>query len=127
MIPECKVTDYFVMADDFCKYFDQMMEKYSIPDKNKRKYHRDGTMSKAQIMVILIMFHSFSYRYLKHFYLNHVYVHLRHLFPDVLSHNRFVELEKTVALPWLIAFSQRNHAVVWKELLITNLHYSKFI
>jgi hypothetical protein len=90
------------MADDFCKFFDQMMEKYSIPDKNKRKYHRDGTMSKAEIMVILILFHSSGYRCLKHFYLNHVCVHLRHLFPEVVSYNRFVELEKSVALPLAI-------------------------
>ena len=26
MIPENKVTEIFVMADDFCKFFDQMME-----------------------------------------------------------------------------------------------------
>jgi hypothetical protein len=90
------------MTDDFCKFFDQMMEKYSIPDKNKRKYHRDGTMSKAEIMVILILFHSSGYRCLKHFYLNHVCVHLRHLFPEVVSYNRFVELEKSVALPLAI-------------------------
>lgn len=102
MIPESKVTEIFVMADDFCKFFDQMMEKYSIPDKNKRKYHRNGTMSKAEIIVILILFHSSGYRCLKHFYLNHVCVHLRHLFPDVVSYNRFVELEKTVALPMAI-------------------------
>ena len=102
MIPENKVTEIFVMADDFCKFFDQMMEKYSIPDKNKRKYYRDGTMSKAEIMVILILFHSSGYRCLKHFYLNHVCVHLRHLFPEVVSYNRFVELEKTVALPLAI-------------------------
>ena len=102
MIPENKVTEIFVMADDFCKFFDQMMEKYSIPDKNKRKYHRDGTMSKAEVMVILILFHSSGYRCLKHFYLNHVCVHLRHLFPEVVSYNRFVELEKTIALPLAI-------------------------
>ena len=102
MIPENKVTEIFVMADDFCKFFDQMMEKYSIPDKNKRKYYRDGTMSKAEIMVILILFHSSGYRCLKHFYLNHVCVHLRHLFPEVVSCNRFVELEKSVALPLAI-------------------------
>ena len=102
MIPENKVTEIFVMADDFCKFFDQMMEKYSIPDKNKRKYHRDGTMSKAEVMVILILFHSSGYRCLKHFYLNHVCVHLRHLFPEVVSCNRFVELEKSVALPLAI-------------------------
>ena len=53
-------------------------------------------------MVILILFHSSGYRCLKHFYLNHVCVHLRHLFPEVVSYNRFVELEKSVALPLAI-------------------------
>ncbi len=84
MIIESKVTEIFVMADDFCKFFDQMMEKYSIPEK-KRKYHRDGTMLKAGVMVILILFHSSGYRCLKHCYLNHVCTHLRHLFPKVLT------------------------------------------
>ena len=95
MIPENKVTEIFVMADDFCKFFDQMMEKYSIPDKNKRKYHHDRMMSKAEIMLILIVFHCSGYRRLKHYYLIYVCVHLRHLFPEVVSYNRFVELEKT--------------------------------
>lgn len=44
MITKSKVTEIFVMADDFCKFFDQMMENYSIPDINKHKYHRDGKM-----------------------------------------------------------------------------------
>ena len=82
MIPENKVTEIFVMADDFCKFFDQMMEKYSIPDKNKHKYHCDETLSKTEIVLILILFHSSGYRCLKHFCLNYVCVHLRHLFPD---------------------------------------------
>ena len=85
MITKSKVIEIFVMADDFCKFFDQMMEKYSILDKNKRKYHRDGTMSKAEVMVILILFHSSGYRCLKHFYVNQVCTHLRHLFPEVVS------------------------------------------
>ena len=55
-------------------------------------------MSKAEIKVILILFHNSSYCYLKHYYVNHVCEHLRHLFPEVVSYNRFVELEKTVAL-----------------------------
>ncbi len=29
MITESEVTEIFVMADDFGKFFDQMMEKYS--------------------------------------------------------------------------------------------------
>ena len=29
MITEDKVTELFCMADDFCKFFDAMMEKYT--------------------------------------------------------------------------------------------------
>ena len=31
MFTEDKVTEIFCMADDFCKFFDSMMAKYTIP------------------------------------------------------------------------------------------------
>jgi hypothetical protein len=56
MFTEDKVTEIFCMADDFCRFFDAMMEKYTLRDPKKRKYHRDGTLSKAEVMVIIILF-----------------------------------------------------------------------
>ena len=53
MITEDKVTELFCMADDFCKFFDAMMEKYTLKSDKKRHYHRDSTMSKAEIMLII--------------------------------------------------------------------------
>ena len=75
-------------------------------------------------MVIMILFHDSGYRCLKHFYIEKVCRHMRHLFPKVVSYNRwssesrsqtcldyaesrqrktivnrFVELEKEVAIP----------------------------
>lgn len=99
MITEDKVTELFCMADDFCKFFDAMMKKYTLKSDNKRAYHRDSTMSKSEIMLIIILFHDSGYRCLKHFYVEKVCKHLRHLFPKVVSYNRFVELEKQVAVP----------------------------
>ena len=99
MITEDKVTELFCMADDFCKFFDAMMKKYTLKSDNKRAYHRDSTMSKSEIMLIMIMFHDSGYRCLKHFYVEKVCKHLRHLFPNCVSYNRFVELEKQVAVP----------------------------
>ena len=32
MITESKVIELFCMADDFCKFFDSQMEKYSVCD-----------------------------------------------------------------------------------------------
>lgn len=99
MITEDKVTKLFCIADDFCKFFDAMMEKYTLKADKKRQYHRKSTMSKAEIMVIMILFHDSGYRCLKHFYIEKVCRHMRHLFPKVVSYNRFVELEKEVAIP----------------------------
>ena len=42
MFTEDKVTEIFCMADDFCHFFDAMMEKYTLKEAKKRKYHRDG-------------------------------------------------------------------------------------
>ena len=47
----------------------------------------------------MILFHDSGYRCLKHFYLEKVCKHLRGLFPKVVSYNRFVELERDVAIP----------------------------
>ena len=99
MITESKVIELFCMADDFCKFFDAMMAKYTLKPSAKRKYHRASTMSKAEIMLVMILFHDSGYRCLKHFYQEKVRKHMRHLFPKVVSYNRFVELEKEVAIP----------------------------
>ena len=66
MITEDKVTELF------CKFFDAMMEKYTLKSDTKRRYYRDSTMSKAEIMLIMILFHDSGYRCLKHFYLEKV-------------------------------------------------------
>ena len=53
MLTEDKVTEIFFMADEFCKFFERMTKKYSIEAPFKHKYHRDGTLSKAEIMLIM--------------------------------------------------------------------------
>lgn len=55
--------------------------------------------SKAEIMLIMILFHNSGYRCQKHFHMGKVCRHMRHLFPKVVSYNRFVELEKKVTSP----------------------------
>ena len=52
MFSEDKITKIFCMADVFCKFFDAKMQKYTLPKTTKRAYHREGTLSKAEVMVI---------------------------------------------------------------------------
>jgi hypothetical protein len=39
-----------------------MMTKYTLKPTTKRKYYRDSTMSKAEIMLIMILFHDKALR-----------------------------------------------------------------
>ena len=66
MITESKVIELFCMADDFCKFFEAMMTKYTLKPATKRKYHCVSTLSKAEIMLIMILFHDSGYRCLKY-------------------------------------------------------------
>ncbi len=131
MITEDKVTEIFCMADYFCYFFDSMMAKYTLKPVNKKKYHRDSTMSKAEIMLIMILFHDSGYRCLKHFYLEKVCKHLCHLFPEVVSYTRFVELEREVAIP-LDLFIKRFFwvsvlaSVLWTAHLFASVGTSKY-
>ena len=86
------------MADDFCKEFAKVQEKYMVEDGNHKHRHKPNRMSDAEIMVILILFHSGGFRCFKHYYKEYVCKHLPHLFPQRVSYNRFVELEKEVLL-----------------------------
>ncbi len=56
MLTEDKVTVLFFMTDEFCKFFDRLTKKYTIKDLSKSKYHHDGTLSKAEVMLIMILF-----------------------------------------------------------------------
>ena len=89
MIIVDKFTELFCIADDFYKFFDAMMEKYTLKSEKKRQYHRKPTMSKAEIMLIMIMFHGSGCCCLKHFYIEKVCRHMRHFFPKVVSYNRW--------------------------------------
>ena len=73
MITEDKVTEIFCIADDFCKFFDAMILKYTLKNSKKRKYNRAGTMSKAEIMLIIILFYDSGYCCMKYFYLEKVW------------------------------------------------------
>ncbi len=99
MFSESKITEIYCMADDFCKEFTLQQEKYMIVDRKTKHRNKPNRMSDAEMMVVLILFHSGGFRCFKHYYKEHVYKHLRHLFPRLVSYNRFIKLEKEVLFP----------------------------
>lgn len=103
MLTDDKITEIFCICDDFCKEFDKEIEKNSIKATDGRKHrHRKGLMSDAEIMTILICFHFNTFRNFKHYYLFYVQKHMRHLIPEQLSYNRFVEVESKVSVQMML-------------------------
>lgn len=63
---------------------------------------RKWTMSRSEIMTVLIYFHFNTFRNFKHYYLFYVQKHLCDMFPRLLSYNRFIELESRVAVEMML-------------------------
>ena len=59
-------------------------------------------MSDAEMITILILFHSNTFQNFKHFYLIYVCRELKKDFPNLLSYTRFVERIPRVAIPLLL-------------------------
>ena len=100
-----KITEIFCIADDFCHIYARFIKINGLApkrDKSKRKYHRDSTLSDAEVITIMTLFHLMGYKCLKHFYLNEVYKNMTDPFPHTVSYNRFVELERKVAVPFIL-------------------------
>ena len=79
MLYEDKVTEIFCLADEFCKFFDAQQEKSMLkaPQDGKRHRRKPNRMSDAEIIVILIHFHSGGFRCFKHYYLHYICKHCR--------------------------------------------------
>ena len=59
-------------------------------------------MSDAEMITILVLFHSNTFRNFKHFYLFYVCREIKEEFPNLLSYTRFVERMPRVAVPLLL-------------------------
>ena len=69
-----KVTEIYCIADAFCKEYELELNKKALslsnPSPNTPKTrNRKGRMSDAEMITILVLFHSNTFRNSKHFYL----------------------------------------------------------
>ena len=94
---EDKIIEIFVNIDDFHQEFEEQIKKTALEEGSiKRK--RSSKLSDSEIMTILVGFHLSQIKNFKAYYVFYVTPHLGHLFPDLVSYNRFVELQSKVAL-----------------------------
>ena len=98
MIPANKTVEIYYLVDEFLKEYDSVIKSHSLDEgAPKKRRNRKFTMSNSEIMTILILFHSSSFRNLKHFYL-FVRAHMQKDFPHTASYNRFVKLQRKVCI-----------------------------
>lgn len=103
MISIDKLTEIFCIVDDFCIEFEKAKSGHVIAkDSNKKSRNRKFSLSDSEVITILIFFHVGQFRHLKHFYINYVTVHLKKEFPQTVSYNRFVELQRKAAIPMAV-------------------------
>ena len=97
-----KVTEFFVVLDDFYKEFDAEIKKHRLELVDVKTRNRNTTMSDSEIMSILMLFHFGHFTNFKHFYQQYVQMYLTDLFPNQLSYSRFIQLQKRVAIPLML-------------------------
>lgn len=86
------LTELYCLMDDFCKVFEPQQRARLLAVDGKRRRARQGGLSLAELMTLVVLFHQIRYRQFKWFYLHHVCAYLRNEFPHLPSYQRCVEL-----------------------------------
>jgi Transposase DDE domain. len=88
MIIYSKITEIFCLVDEFCKEYDQIVDKHLLGTPSKRP----SVMTKSEVITITILFQLSGFRTFKHFYIYYLQKHMQDDFPNTVSYNRFTEL-----------------------------------
>lgn len=90
-----KITEIFCFVDEFCKEYAGIVDKHLLGNPSKRP----PTMSKSEVITIMILFQLSGFRTFKHFYIYYVQKHMQEDFPRTVSYNRFVGLKQQCLMP----------------------------
>lgn len=84
------LTTIFYHVDNFCKEFDNHLEKRELIEQKKRG--PSCSLTQGEMMTIIIFFHRSGKRNFKDYYLTYIKGFIARAFPTAPSYNRFVEL-----------------------------------
>jgi len=92
------ILDLYCSVDAFWRRFEPLWERELLASGQRRR-RRATRLHPAEILTILILFQQSGYRTFKVFYLEHVQIHLRHEFPQLVTYTRFVDLMPRFLVP----------------------------
>ena len=93
-----ELENLFCDVDDFCKEFEKTWQQELLSGSG-RKRQKKFNLCLSEVMTIIIYFHQSSYRNFKDYYIQHICMFFHKDFPNIVSYNRFVELEKSALIP----------------------------
>jgi len=93
-----ELTELYCTVDDFWKSFKTEWEKHLIDSGKPTRTGPEPSLSIAESMTIVILFHQSNYRTFKHFYA-FLCCHYKKEFPKLISYSRFVHLMKNLFIP----------------------------
>ncbi|MBQ0138269.1 MAG: IS982 family transposase [Kurthia sp.] len=115
------ITELFCILDDFCKIFDESLEKSLIAHQNQQT--QKSALSLSEVMTIVILFHQSGFRFFKYFYCQMIIPFWKSAFPKLLSYNRFIEIMPRC----LQALSSFFHQVKGKDTGISIIDSTKLV
>lgn len=85
------LTELYCLMDDVCKEFEPSY-RARLLTAGKKKRNRAASLSLAELMMLVVLFHQIHYRQFKAFYVHHVCADLPKEFPNLPSYQRCIEL-----------------------------------
>jgi hypothetical protein len=92
------ILDLYCSLDAFWQRFEPLWERELLAAGQCRR-RRATRLHPSEILTILVLFQQSGYRTFKGFYREHVQVHLRREFPQLVSYTRFVDLMPRYLVP----------------------------
>jgi len=92
------ILPVFCDIDDFCQFFEPLWKRRLL-SSGERQRNRAAPLCLSEVMTIIVLFHSSSYRNFKAYYTEQVIKHDAGAFPRLVSYQRFVELMPCALVP----------------------------
>ena len=92
------ILPIFCDIDDFCQFFEPLWKRRLLSSGHCQR-DRAPRLSLSEVMTIIVMFHSSSYRNFKAYYTEQVIKNYLWAFPRLTSYQRFVELMPRALVP----------------------------
>lgn len=104
---EDKITTIFADVDDFVKDLDIFSMKRQLLGDSVRRRNRKTTLSLSEMITIYIGFHLSNHTNFKNYYVQYLQVHFKHLFPNLVSYERFNQIQNRLFVPLVLYINSR--------------------